>query len=412
VQRLLQAKPDDLEAKGGTTATARFAHDLSRILVHPKSPVKIQAKLTVNTPGDMYEQEADRVSDQAMRMSEPQLQRDCPCGGGCPKCQTEQPGQEHAHLQTKRVGSSDLEQTPVPPIVHEVLRSPGQPLDPATRTFMESRFGHDSSRVRLYTDAKSAESVRSVNALAYTVGQAVAFAADPYAPASSESRRLLAHELVHVVQQGGATPLCHRPFKRACHETVAQESTPPLRRGEHSTRLQRQPKPHVIGDDLWGDKKDIPKALHPTTADDEFTLAVIHLELTLAVRIRHDFQTALGVTEGSRRLHKTVTWESDFVKEHGPGQPTFAELAEEHKKLESDAVSRIASLKSTELAKFLSARIGLLFPDIGFSSNTGRALRRLRGPKSVLDKFSSFGFPGADLVRLLSKPAPPFAYYW
>lgn len=89
----------------------------------------------------------------------------------------------------------------VPPIVHEVLRSPGQPLDAATRAFMEPRFGHDFSRVRVHTDAKAAESARAVNALAYTVGNSLVFGARLYAMETSAGRRLLAHELAHVVQQ-------------------------------------------------------------------------------------------------------------------------------------------------------------------------------------------------------------------
>jgi hypothetical protein len=91
--------------------------------------------------------------------------------------------------------------TTAPPIVHEVLRSPGRPLDPATRAFFEPRFGHDFSRVRIHTDARAAESARAVNALAYTVGQDVVFGAGRYAPATPEGNGLLAHELVHTIQQ-------------------------------------------------------------------------------------------------------------------------------------------------------------------------------------------------------------------
>ncbi|HLM55850.1 MAG TPA: DUF4157 domain-containing protein [Pyrinomonadaceae bacterium] len=87
--------------------------------------------------------------------------------------------------------------------MHEALNSSGQPLDAQTRSFMESRFGHDFSRVRVHTDARAAESARSVNALAYTVGHDVVFAEGSYAPQTGEGRRLLAHELTHVVQQRG-----------------------------------------------------------------------------------------------------------------------------------------------------------------------------------------------------------------
>jgi len=90
-----------------------------------------------------------------------------------------------------------------PPIVHDVLRSPGQPLDAATRASMEPRFGHDFSKVRIHADARANESARSVNALAYTVGPQIVFGAGLYQPGAASGQRLLAHELTHVVQQHG-----------------------------------------------------------------------------------------------------------------------------------------------------------------------------------------------------------------
>jgi hypothetical protein len=71
---------------------------------------------------------------------------------------------------------------------------------------MESSFDHDFSRVRIHDDTQAASSARAVNALAYTVGRNVVFAAGKYAPGTKDGRRLLAHELVHVVQQGSASP--------------------------------------------------------------------------------------------------------------------------------------------------------------------------------------------------------------
>jgi hypothetical protein len=86
----------------------------------------------------------------------------------------------------------------VPPIVHDALRSPSEPLKTGTRTAMESRFGHDFSQVRVHTDARSAESARVLNAHAYTVGQDIVFGAGQYAPSTPKGERLLAHELVHT----------------------------------------------------------------------------------------------------------------------------------------------------------------------------------------------------------------------
>src|SRR5690242_18525093 len=66
-----------------TTASTRFAHDFSRIPVHSNVRGNVQAKLTVNTPGDIYEQEADRIAEKVMRMARPQLQRACADTGEC-----------------------------------------------------------------------------------------------------------------------------------------------------------------------------------------------------------------------------------------------------------------------------------------------------------------------------------------
>jgi len=93
----------------------------------------------------------------------------------------------------------------VPPVVHQVLRSPGKPLDAATRAVMEPRVGHDFSRIKVHTGAQAADSARAVNALAYTVGQDVVFGHGQYQPGSGDGQRLIAHELTHTIQQGGGT---------------------------------------------------------------------------------------------------------------------------------------------------------------------------------------------------------------
>src|SRR5215467_6933383 len=101
-------------------------------------------------------------------------------------------------------------QRTAPPIVHEVLRSPGRPLDAAARGLMESRFGHDFGNVRVHADDRAAESAQAVNAKAYAVGNNIVFNRGEYQPRSAAGLRSLAHELTHVVQQtatgGGSHP--------------------------------------------------------------------------------------------------------------------------------------------------------------------------------------------------------------
>jgi hypothetical protein len=117
-------------------------------------------------------------------------------------CQCDACAKKKGVLQRAAVSEHAPEQ--VPDIVYDVLNSSGQPLDRATREFMEDRFNHDFSAVRVHTDARAAESARAVNARAYTVGSHVAFSRNAYAPATSIGWSLLAHELTHVVQQKGA----------------------------------------------------------------------------------------------------------------------------------------------------------------------------------------------------------------
>lgn len=126
------------------------------------------------------------------------LQRHCACGGSCAACQ-----EKREPLLQRKAGMPLAQPSAVPPIVHDVLLSPGQAMNAATRAFMESRFGQDFGEVRLHTDAQAAQSAQAVAAHAYTVGSHMVFGAGQYQPESTQGRHLLAHELTHVVQQSG-----------------------------------------------------------------------------------------------------------------------------------------------------------------------------------------------------------------
>lgn len=99
--------------------------------------------------------------------------------------------------------SGEAQETGLSPTVNQVLRTPGRPLDSATRGTMESRFGHDFSRVRIHHDEQAAASASRISANAYTVGSSIVFDHGRYQPHSPAGQRLLAHELAHVVQQSG-----------------------------------------------------------------------------------------------------------------------------------------------------------------------------------------------------------------
>jgi hypothetical protein len=184
----------------------------------------LQAKLQVSTPGDEYEQEADRVATQVMRMPDAGLHDACACGGGCPRCSAKKDSAREvdgaangvASIQTstaKKTSSesspshseahfaNEAESTPLPPRVHDVLKSPGQTLDAETRAFMEPRFGYDFSNVRIHNDTLAHRSSENIRALAYTHGDHVVFGARQYRPQTNAGKELLAHELAHVKQQ-------------------------------------------------------------------------------------------------------------------------------------------------------------------------------------------------------------------
>ena len=145
----------------------------------------IQAKLKVNEPGDIYEQEANRIADEVMASPVHHAIKGAP-----PRIQ-------------RFSRQSDGRDT-APPSVDQTLASPGRPLERALRHEMEQRFSHDFSRVRVHSDTAAQQSAQDVKANAYTVGHNIVFGADRFAPATHEGRRLLAHELTHVVQQSGS----------------------------------------------------------------------------------------------------------------------------------------------------------------------------------------------------------------
>ena len=271
-------------------------------------PVRVlQAKLTIGAPDDIYEKEAEAVAERVMSNSStllqqraagspaseenafpapviPELRRQCACGGGpeeeCADCRMKRlavqslssggnvsleappivedvlasPGQPLAesarkalepsfdhdfslvrvHDDRKAAESASAVNAPAytvgreivygagqpgteasQPIVHEALPSPGQPLDQATRGFMEPRFQADFSNVRVHTDSTAADSAKAVNALAYTVADHIIFASGRYSPKEGAGRRLLAHELAHGRQHAGTTAINPDRLQRA-----------------------------------------------------------------------------------------------------------------------------------------------------------------------------------------------------
>lgn len=182
---MLQTHARQPDTSPDATASPHLPNHVSRWLPNAPPAGVSHAQPAISTPNDTHEQEADRVAEQVLRMPEPRrqhLQEQLPLAGA---------------------GAGVHVESLAPSSVHKVLRSPGQPLDPWTRSFMEPRFGRDFSRVRIHTDAEAAQSAGGLLASAYTVGDDIVFAKGRYAPSTSEGSRLLAHELAHVVQDAG-----------------------------------------------------------------------------------------------------------------------------------------------------------------------------------------------------------------
>ncbi|HVG32465.1 MAG TPA: DUF4157 domain-containing protein [Pyrinomonadaceae bacterium] len=183
----------------------------------------VQPKLAVSHPNDPGEREADAVANgitsgnttetvaaspqttpEEEQKPEEEVQRKCDA------CE-----EEEESVQRETPSSQATEGVSVSDSFDQNLGA-GQPIDAPTRSFFESRMGHDFEGVRVHTDAESARSARSIDALAYTRGKDVVFGHGQYAPGTKEGDKLLAHELTHVVQQ-----------ERVASHTVERQATPP-----------------------------------------------------------------------------------------------------------------------------------------------------------------------------------------
>lgn len=168
----------------------------------------VQTKLVVNEPGDVYEQEAERLADQAMAMPAAASPR-----GASPRIQ-------------RAVGLPGGREAPAPASVDRALAGAGSPLERGLRQEMEARFSHDFARVRIHTGSLAEQSAREVEAHAYTAGTDIVFGTGRFAPGTHAGRRLIAHELTHVVQQGGAPLSPSSPPGRLQREKAPPQPPP------------------------------------------------------------------------------------------------------------------------------------------------------------------------------------------
>jgi len=190
----------------------------------------IQPKLRIGEPGDRYEQEADRVADEVMRMPDPQSVTQSANEPSIlrmyPMCeeeeeellqsktisklntqlaqrQTEDKGEMEEFLQNNKTIGHNTTIAPDFESQINTIKGRGHPLPESIRAFFEPRFKYDFSQVRIHADRNAAEVAKSVNSRAFTLRQDIVFGTGQYIPETETGQRLLAHELTHVVQQSG-----------------------------------------------------------------------------------------------------------------------------------------------------------------------------------------------------------------
>lgn len=194
---------------------------LSRIEITPPNP--IQPKLTIGAPGDKYEREADTVARKVVsQMNSPSLR--------APQPEQTSVG-ESIQPKISILPKSTLQrrETEAPRDVESSIqqaRGSGQPISPTIRQPMERAFGADFSSVRIHANSQSDRLNQSIQAKAFTTGQDIFFRQGEYQPESQGGKELLAHELTHVVQQGGST--------------VQQKTEPKIQRNEPTTSTRNK----------------------------------------------------------------------------------------------------------------------------------------------------------------------------
>jgi hypothetical protein len=188
--------------------------DFAKIPLFPSE--RVQPKLTVGAVDDPLEREADRVADQAMGQS----------GVAVPLASLPASGQ------------TDQSSADVSGIVERGLSGGGQPLPAPVRTELEPKFGLDFGKIRIHADSSASRSAHELSAKAYTVGPDIVFRAGAYAPGNADGKRLLAHELAHVAQQGAAAKFARTASVQPARSTVS--AALPVRPAVNWRVVQRQ----------------------------------------------------------------------------------------------------------------------------------------------------------------------------
>jgi hypothetical protein len=295
----------------------------------------IQCKLSIGSPDDPLEKEADDMADKVMRMEMPQpinfSSARNTIARKCAHCE-----EEEKQLQKKESNGESM--SVAPPIVHNVLNSSGgRSIDTGTRSFMESRFNYDFSNVKIHDSDVAAKSASSINAFAYTSGNNIVFNSGQYNTNSDSGKRLLAHELTHVVQQQPKSKTIQReilPISSSEVKVARQDnpdagtsgpydaslpggvSTPPEPEPEQTNPTPQQANP------MPQNTSQTNQTPQPATCTTSYTTATSFQALIDLVRAAETKLSAAGITSTRDQVHALrgiyygTTWSADYAVEH------------------------------------------------------------------------------------------------
>lgn len=273
--------------------------------------ITLQPKLSIGAANDKYEEEADVVADQVMRMPEPAVQRQV--------SSEEDEEEEPVHTKTSSRTPLNREKRVANKTAIQNLKGGGRPLPTSARAFFESRMGADFSGVRVHTDSQSANTARALNARAFTHGSNIAFSANQYSPTSREGKHLLAHELTHVIQQQSARSLApsiqRKIYSRKFHCNKEEAKETEITRGTPLKAVQTAEKEAI---------KLLTTAINRLKTARRKTLKPDNLDPAISDDVAKGFQDLLGldatlrtnwINEGEERTVPVIIRRLEIVRD-------------------------------------------------------------------------------------------------
>jgi hypothetical protein len=274
------------------------------------------AGLTVSSPSDPAEREADALAARALSVS------------AAPERSS------RAEIQRRGEGAPAL--TPAVAAAAGAIGGGGEPLPSTERRFFEERFGHELSSVRVHADKPAAEAARALRADAFTLGRDVAFAEGRYDPGSDSGRRLLAHELVHVIQQGAAAPLAGGGARGPVATTgggpriarQAAEGVRPVEPGTVPPMIRRDPDPTLAAAVAARDWRKAAEFLNGLDASAmQAQLATLGRGAIASIHVGALENPRLGprsaVANATRAVYLDLNYENELKKKNWPQVARF-----------------------------------------------------------------------------------------